>query len=141
MKLNGLFVVLTIVSLALSACGATAAPATAAPSAATSAPVVVPPTSVPATDIPTSAPAAAGAKVTIAGFAFSPSTLEVKVGATVTWTNNDNMTHTVVADDGSFKSDALDQGASFSFTFDKAGSYAYHCGIHSSMKATITVAP
>lgn len=77
--------------------------------------------------------------VEIKGFAFSPDTLEVSVGATVTWTNNDSATHTVTGDDGSFDSGNLDTGKTFSFTFSKAGTFTYHCKIHPNMKATITV--
>jgi len=134
MKFNTLFVMLVVGSLALSACGATSAPSSnyGNSNGATSAPVVVP---------PTSAPVGAETKVKISNFAFNPSTLEVKAGTTVTWTNEDSASHTVAADDGSFTSASLNQGDSFSFTFDKAGSYSYHCGVHPSMKATITVTP
>jgi plastocyanin len=79
--------------------------------------------------------------VTIANFAFSPDTLTVKVGTTVKWTNQDSATHNVTAEDNSFKSGDLNQGDSFSFTFTTAGTYAYRCGFHASMKATITVVP
>lgn len=77
--------------------------------------------------------------VSIANFAFSPSSLTVKVGDTVTWTNNDSATHTVVAVDGSFKSGDLGQGASYQFSFKTAGTYAYKCGIHPSMTGTVVV--
>jgi plastocyanin len=98
-------------------------------------------TTVLASDAPTTAGAAGsgGNTVTIADFAFSPKDEQVAAGTTVTWTNNDSFAHSVVADDGSFDSKPLDGGASFSFTFDKAGSYSYICGIHNSMKGTITV--
>ena len=143
MKLNTLFVVLMVGSLALSACGAPSASSSSYgnSSSATSAPVVVPPTTAPTTNVPSSTPSGAETKVQISGFAFKPSTLEVKAGTTVTWTNEDGASHTVAADDGSFTSETLNQGESFSFTFDKAGSYSYHCGVHSSMKATIIVTP
>jgi plastocyanin len=83
--------------------------------------------------------AAAGDAVTISGFAFNPTTLDVKVGSTVTWTNQDSVSHTVTADDGSFKSDPLPNGATFKHTFTKAGNVNYHCAIHTYMTATITV--
>jgi plastocyanin len=82
--------------------------------------------------------AAAGA-VRIADFAFAPDTRSVKVGDPVKWTNQDGATHTVTADDGAFDSGNLAGGKSFSFTFDKAGSYAYHCNIHQRMTGTVTV--
>jgi plastocyanin len=80
------------------------------------------------------------AAVSIVDFAFEPATLEVAAGTTVTWTNNGSAPHTVTADDGSFDSGELAPGASFSFTFESAGSVAYHCNIHPQMTATITVA-
>lgn len=88
------------------------------------------------------ASAATGAtagSVKIASFAFDPASLTVKVGATVTWTNSDSPSHTVTADDGSFGSGSIATGATFKQTFAKAGTYAYHCAIHPSMKATIVV--
>ncbi len=78
--------------------------------------------------------------VSIVGMAFGPSTLTVKAGTTVTWKNNDGVAHTVTSDDGtSFDSGTLASGASFSFTANTAGTYAYHCTIHSGMKATLVV--
>lgn len=80
------------------------------------------------------------AAVTIMGFAFSPARLEISAGTTVAWTNMDNVPHTVTADDRSFDSGRLDNGATFRHTFDKPGTYTYHCQFHSaSMKATIVV--
>ena len=84
-------------------------------------------------------PAAAGNAVSVANFAFAPATLTIKAGTAVTWTNNDTTTHTVTADDGSFDSGHLSGSASFTFTFAKAGTFTYHCAIHSSMTATVTV--
>jgi hypothetical protein len=57
----------------------------------------------------------------------------------VTWTNMDSATHTVTSDTGAFDSKNLANGASFSFTFTQAGSYAYHCAIHTRMVASIVV--
>jgi plastocyanin len=78
-------------------------------------------------------------KISIAGFAFDPAAITITTGTTVTWTNKDSAAHTVTGDDGSWGSNDLATGASFSHTFTKAGSYAYHCGVHPSMIATITV--
>jgi plastocyanin len=83
--------------------------------------------------------AAAGQAVTIQDFKFSPDAITVPVGATVTWTNADSTQHTVTADDGSFDSGPLDSGATFSQTFATAGTFTYHCNIHSNMTATVTV--
>jgi plastocyanin len=76
---------------------------------------------------------------TIEGFAFDPGNLEVAAGTTVTWTNNDSAAHTVTADDGSFQSGRLEQGDTFSYTFETAGTFSYHCEYHSGMTATVTV--
>jgi len=88
---------------------------------------------------PTSTGGGGGAQVVIKGFAFDPATLTIKVGESVTWTNQDPADHTVTADNGEFKSSSLANGATFTFKFDKAGTYPYHCGIHPSMKATVIV--
>ena len=78
--------------------------------------------------------------VSIKGFAFAPDPVVVGVGGTVTWTNDDAVAHTVTFDDASRTSSKnLDPGATFSATFPKAGSYPYHCSIHSSMQGTVTV--
>jgi plastocyanin len=84
-------------------------------------------------------PSAGAMAVTIKGFAFDPAQLEVPVGTTVTWTNQDSASHTVTADDGSFDSGQLAQGATFSQTFAKAGTYTYHCANHPNMTATVVV--
>jgi len=81
----------------------------------------------------------AGQAVTIAGFKFDTPELTVAVGSTVTWTNTDKAEHSVVAEDTSFISDNLAQGATFEHTFDTPGTFPYICGIHSRMKGTITV--
>jgi len=99
----------------------------------------------PAPSAAQSTPAAGGggggssSAVTIQNFAFNPGSLTVAVGTTVTWTNQDSAGHTVTADDGSFGSDTLATGATFTQTFSKAGTVAYHCNIHKTMKATIVV--
>ena len=80
-----------------------------------------------------------GNSVSIANFAFSVSSLSVKSGTTVTWTNNDQTTHTVTADDGSFDSGNIAPGGKFTHTFNAAGTIAYHCSIHSSMTAKVVV--
>ena len=77
--------------------------------------------------------------VTIDNFKFAPATLNVKAGAKVTVTNNDSTTHTATADGGAFDTGDLDPGASKTITLSKPGTYAYHCQIHSFMKATIDV--
>jgi len=83
--------------------------------------------------------ASGGTAVSIANFAFDPASLTVKVGDTVTWTNKDSVAHTVTADDGSFKSEQIQPGAAYKFTFAKAGTFSYHCSIHPNMTGSITV--
>lgn len=77
--------------------------------------------------------------VTIQNMAFAPQNLQVKVGQTVTWTNKDQRTHTVTSDTGAFDSGNVASNGSYSFTFTKAGTFPYHCNIHTSMKAQVTV--
>jgi amicyanin len=89
----------------------------------------------------TTAPEATSS-VAIQNFAFSPSSITVKVGTTVTWTNKDSIAHTVTSDDGVAggpNSQLIDQNKTYSFTFTKAGTYTYHCTPHSYMKGTVTV--
>lgn len=83
----------------------------------------------------------AASAVTIQNFAFSPSTVSVRAGTTVTWTNRDQMAHNVVASGGAFSSPLLGNGQSFSFTFPTPGSYPYSCTIHPSMTGTVVVTP
>jgi plastocyanin len=77
--------------------------------------------------------------VVMKNFDFAPMAITVPVGATVTWTNLDGEPHTVVSVDGTFRSSALDQNDTYSFTFKKAGTYKYLCSIHPKMMASITV--
>jgi plastocyanin len=77
--------------------------------------------------------------VSIANMSFAPATITVSPGTTVTWTNNDNMTHTVTADDNSFDSGNLTSGSNYSRTFSVAGTYPYHCTIHPNMTAKVVV--
>lgn len=87
------------------------------------------------------APAAATGAVAvhISNFTFGPKMVTVEVGQTVTWTNDDDIPHTVVATDKSFRSKVLDTGQSFSFTFAKPGQIAYFCSLHPMMTGKVTV--
>jgi len=130
----------------LAACGSapsttgTGTTPTAAPTA-TPTPTIAPTATPTANPTPTPTPTTAsssGNSVSIMNFSFNPNGLTVKVGTKVTWTNHDSVTHTVTANQGAFNSPVL-PGSSFSFTFTKAGTYAYHCMIHPYMMATIVV--
>jgi plastocyanin len=83
--------------------------------------------------------AGASNQVKIDNFSFSPATLTVAAGTTVTWTNSDDVPHTVVSDDKSFKSKVLDSDEKFSYTFTKPGTYTYFCSVHPKMTARIVV--
>jgi len=82
---------------------------------------------------------AADTTVTISNFAFTPTETTISVGDTVTFKNGDDTIHSVLADDNSFHSQALDTGDEFSFKFVKAGVFSYHCGLHPFMQGKITV--
>ena len=70
---------------------------------------------------------------------FSPNPVEVKVGETVTWINDDSGRHTVTSKDGVFNSELMGREQSFSYTFDKAGEYPYSCSPHPNMVGTVVV--
>ncbi|MCS6848946.1 MAG: G8 domain-containing protein [Anaerolineae bacterium] len=82
---------------------------------------------------------AGNTNVTIAGFAYSPKQAVVRVGDTVTWTNNDSAPHTVTASDASFDSGTLGQGGVYSRTFGATGVFSYFCAIHPSMVGSVRV--
>ena len=106
--------------------GASPAPASGAPAAAATPSAAVP----------------AGGKVIQAGMrgmAFTPGRIEVPVGTTVTWTNNDPLAHTVTAADRSFDSGLIQSGASWSYTFARPGAYDFSCTPHPFMKGTVVV--
>lgn len=88
---------------------------------------------------PTNSAPAAQNSIQISSFSFSPASLTVKVGDTVTWTNQDSVGHSATADDKSFDTGILGQGKSGTITFSKAGTYTYYCSVHTSMSGTIVV--
>jgi plastocyanin len=87
--------------------------------------------------LPESAWAAEEAKSLIKDFSFAP--LTINAGTTVTWVNMDDEPHTVASDTGLFRSGGLDTNETFSYKFDKPGTYRIYCTIHPRMVATITV--
>ena len=89
--------------------------------------------------VPSAAETPAAAQIVVKDFMFVPTPLTVKAGSTVTWTNVDDEPHTVVSDTGLFKSGGMDTNESFSFKFDKPGTYHFTCSIHPRMVGTIVV--
>jgi plastocyanin len=157
-------VIAVVLACLLTACGAqaTSQPATTPPVAttptssptatpsATPTPTAVAPTPTPrpivATPRPTlaptlrpTAPPTMTASVRAVDFGFSPTALTVRVGTRVTFTNHGAATHTFTANGGLFNSGDVASGQSYAFTFMGAGTFAYHCQIHPSMTATLTV--
>lgn len=82
---------------------------------------------------------AASVLVAIKGMDFHPSTVTVAPGSTVIWTNDDSFAHSTTSDTKLWDSGLLDPGKSYSHTFDKAGTYPYHCAIHSFMTGAVVV--
>jgi plastocyanin len=86
------------------------------------------------------APAVAGkAEVKIDNFSFSPVALTVRAGTQITWTNGDDIPHTVVSEGHTFKSKVLGTGEKFTFTAGKPGTYSYSCSIHPNMTGKVVV--
>jgi plastocyanin len=81
------------------------------------------------------------ANVGIEKFMFTPATLTVKSGTTVTFENRDGTIHSIVGVGGIFRSKALDTNDKFTFAFNKPGEFSYFCGLHPYMKGKIVVAP
>jgi plastocyanin len=79
--------------------------------------------------------------LTIDNFAFKPDVVTAPVGTRIVWQNNDDIPHSIIETAGKFQSPALDTEDKFSFTFDKAGSYEYFCGLHPHMKGKVVVTP
>jgi amicyanin len=80
-----------------------------------------------------------GRQVVVDNFSFAPATASVPVGATVTWTNRDDIPHNVVSPEQKFKSPVLDTNETFSYTFEVAGTYKYYCSIHPRMTGQVVV--
>jgi plastocyanin len=85
------------------------------------------------------AQAASGVSVEISKFAFAPKEITVAPGTHVTWSNSDELPHTVNATDKSFNSKAMDTGDSYDHTFDQPGDYAYFCAVHPFMTGIVHV--
>ncbi len=116
-----IFAALLLASFVVPAAGCTPEPALSQPQA------------------PSGEPVSGEATIVISGFAYALPTMQVTAGTKVTWTNNDSVAHTVTSDDKLFESPSLRQGDSFTYTFDKAGSFSYHCAPHPRMVGKIVV--
>jgi plastocyanin len=79
------------------------------------------------------------AMVSISNFAFVPDTIIVKTGTTVTWTNMDSTPHTVTSTTGLFDSGSIPTSSTFRYPFASAGTFVYHCTIHSMMKSAVVI--
>jgi plastocyanin len=82
---------------------------------------------------------ASSVEVNIDNFTYSPTSLVVRVGTQITWTNRDDIPHTVVENGKVFKSKVLDTNEKFTFRPEKAGTYKYYCSIHPKMTAEVVV--
>jgi plastocyanin len=85
--------------------------------------------------------AAAPNTVVIKNFSFSPKPITVKTGSTITVINDDNTTHTLTANNGAFNTGDVGGGQDGRITVDRAGTFAYHCTIHTFMTGTARVTP
>jgi plastocyanin len=126
MRTSRIPIFVSVIALMIAACGGSSSSAPGASSAAAS---------------PASSAAASSNAVEMKNIAFNPTSVTVKAGDKVTWTNNDTVAHTVTLDDNSVDSGEVAAGATFANTFATAGTFAYHCKIHSVMHATVTVTP
>jgi len=80
-------------------------------------------------------------EVKIDNFAFVPGELKVKVGTTVTWVNHDDIPHTVLGVGTSIRSKTMDTDGSYTFKFERAGTFNYICALHPHMKGKVVVTP
>ena len=127
-----LLIPLTAVTLAVAGCGEdstdTASTASEAPPAA-----AAPSTSTPAAE-------GEATEIGMKGLQFEPKDVTVKVGTTITWKNNEDIPHNVVAEEGAdFESDTFGKDGTFEFKAEKAGAVKYVCTIHPGMAGTLTV--
>jgi plastocyanin len=128
------------VSLALTACGSSSDGASNPPtSTADTTADTTPSTTEATTPTTTGPPAAGGSGVEVSGFRFQPDDVEVEVGEEVTWTNEDQVTHTATAVDGSFDVTMEGPDTTGAHTFTEPGTYEYLCAVHESMNGTIVV--
>ena len=129
------------VLLCLTACGP-ASTSQAGPPAPAAAPTVSTERPLTPTPVPSNGSGgvtAAAGQVTLSNFTFTPQTITVKSGTTVTWVNHDDTPHTVTSADHLFGSAALDTDDQFTYRFSAPGTFRYFCTIHPKMTATVIV--
>ena len=121
-----------VLSLGAIACGSDySSPSTPTPSPA--------PTPAPTQGGPSSAITIPMGAEVLGNRAFNPADLEIAAGTTVTWTNTDNVSHTSTSNASGWDSGIISPGRQFSFTYQTAGTFPYHCAIHPGMVGTVTV--
>jgi plastocyanin len=136
-RIAAIAAVAVALSLSVAACGSSDSGGGA--SATTKAPSADATTT---TKAPSKAAPVATDKVDIQDFAFGPEAITVKAGTTVTWTNSDTAVHTATSTAGAptpFDTGEIAPGKTATVTFDKAGTYSYHCDIHNYMTGTVVV--
>jgi plastocyanin len=128
-----------LLAISLAGCVMMSAPLEKAPSTTPSTPANET-TAAPTTPAPAEQPKApASATVEISGYKFTPATVTIAVGGTVTWVNKDNAVHSVVFDGDSFEPPNLHESGIWGHEFKEAGEFPYHCGVHPTMKGTVIV--
>jgi plastocyanin len=134
-------VVLVAAPLLVAGCASTSNPSPSPCTATVSATTTVATSNVgtsTSTSSPSPSASAVSQTVVIQGFSFQPASLTIQTGASVTWRNDDSVSHQIVSNTNAFSSPVLNAGGSYTHTFDQAGTYPYHCGIHPYMTGTIT---
>ncbi len=125
-------------ALAVAGCGSDSSDSASTPAAPAAATTTEATESTPAARAP--AASGDGVAVSMKGLQFEPKSVSVKVGQTITWTNKEPIPHNVIANDGAdFKSEIFDEGKTFEYTADKAGTIRYECTLHPGMEGTIIV--
>jgi plastocyanin len=130
--------VLVAVALLAAACGSNSSNTTASPSTTTPTTTTPAPTA-PSTGQTTTVSIPVGA-IGLTTTAYAPNPVNIKVGDSINWVNNDSIAHTSTANNGTtFNSGTIAPGGSFKATFSTAGSFAYHCAFHPGMVGTVVV--
>jgi plastocyanin len=120
-----------VVVLLATACGGSTSPTPTTPTPT--------PTAAPTLSASTSTVAIVSGASTMTNTAYSPNPINITPGTTVSWVNNDNTTHTSTGNAGIWSSGSIAPGDRFSFTFQSAGTFSYHCSIHPNMVGTVNV--